>query len=215
MFETFKDRKQAGEYLAQALTEYKDNKKVIVLCIPRGGIELGAPVAHELNAPLDLFVTRKIGAPDNEEFAIGSLAETGEIMLNDRLIAASGYLEDDIQEIIDEELKEAEHRVKKYRGHKLPSLKGKIVLLVDDGLATGFTMLSAAKAIKKQKPEKLVVAIPVAPPDSINKVKKIADEVVCLNVSSLFFAVGQFYENFPQTTDEEVTELMKEFREKH
>lgn len=211
MFKAFKNRREAGEKLAEKLTQYKNIDNVIVIAIPRGGIELGVPVAKELNAKLDVFVTRKIGAPDNEEYAIGALSETGEVYLNQS--AAGRYEKGEVEKVIEAEKKEAEMRVEKYRGHKLPDLKDKIVIIVDDGLATGSTMLVAARAIKEQKPEKLIVAVPVSPPDSVRKIEKIADKVVVLNVSRMFFAVGQFYEEFPQTTDEEVSSLMKEYKE--
>lgn len=206
----FEDRKEAGELLADELYEYEDNKDVIILAIPRGGVELGVPIAKALNAPLDIIVTRKIGAPDNEEFAIGALSEMGDIFLNEDVIGS--YSEEDVRKVIKQETKEAKERVKKYRGHSLPSLKGKIVLLVDDGLATGSTMLVAARAVKLQNPKKLIVAVPVAPPDAVKKIEEIADEVIALEVTPFFFAVGQFYKNFTQTTDEDVAGLMKELK---
>lgn len=205
----FKDRQHAGELLAKELSKYAGSAEIIVLAIPRGGVEVAAPIAHELKAPLDLFITRKIGAPFDEEFAIGSLSETGEVELNEDLIFSGGYNKFEIDEIIEKEKIESKERVKKYRGHDLPSLKGKIVIVVDDGLATGFTMEVAVKAIKHQNPEKLVVAVPVAPPDAIRKIKKIADEVISLIVTDQFFAVGQFYKYFPQTSDETVKKLLK------
>lgn len=210
MARVFADRKEAGEILAEKLLEYKDNKDVIILAIPRGGVEIGVPVAKALNAKLDIIVTRKIGAPDNEEYAIGALSETGDVFLNPE--SSSIFDPEDVKEVIKKETREAEQRVKKYRGHKLPSLKGKIVLLVDDGLATGSTMVAAAKAVKAQKPAKLVVAVPCAPPDSVKKVKEIADEVIALEVTSFFMAVGQFYYNFSQTSDNDVERLMKELK---
>jgi putative phosphoribosyl transferase len=211
MFNKFEDRKQAGEQLAEKLTEYKVKDNVLVIAIPRGGIELAVPVAKKLNTRLDVFVTRKIGAPDNEEYAIGALSETGEVYLKES--DKERYSEEEINKVIEKEKKEAKKRVEKYRGHELPSLKDKIVILVDDGLATGSTMLVAVQAIKEQSPETIVVAVPVSPPDSVKKLEYEADEVIVLNVSNMFFAVGQFYKNFPQTTDEKVAELMKEYKE--
>jgi putative phosphoribosyl transferase len=212
MGKVFEDREEAGRMLVEALIDYKDRDDVIILAIPRGGIEIAAPIARALRVPLDIIVTRKIGAPDNEEFAIGALSEMGDVFLNTGVISSSGYSDEEVKAVIDAETMEAEERVKKYRGHKLPPLKGKTVLLVDDGLATGSTMLVAAKAVKAQKPAKLVVAVPVAPPDSVAKIEEIADEVIALQVSSFFFAVGQFYRNFTQTTDEDVEKLMKSLK---
>ncbi len=204
----FKDREEAGRKLAEALEKYKGLKNAVVVALPRGGVVLGRIVADALGAPLDLVVPRKIGAPFNEEYAIGALAESGEAVWNEeervRCDAAA------LRHIVEKERKEAERRLNVYRKGLPPrDLKGKTVILVDDGVATGYTMRAAINTVKAERPEKIVVAVPVGPKDTLGELKREADEVVILHTPMLFFAIGGFYEVFPQVEDEAVIELMK------
>jgi len=210
----FKDRTAAGEKLAEALTQYKNAQDTIILALPRGGVAVGFEVARALNLPLDIVVPRKIGAPGNPEFAIGAITETGEGIFDEQTITAYGISQNYINETVKEEKAEALRRLKTYRGSRPPlNLTGKTVVIVDDGLATGLTMRAAIKTIKNKNAKKIIVAIPVGPPDTIETIKKEADGVVCLDTPVFFGAVGAFYEEFGQTTDEEVIELLKKAEE--
>jgi len=206
----FKDQISAGEKLAEKLEEYK-KRNAIVLAIPRGGVATGYGLAKKLNFPLDIIVTRKIGAPDNPELAIGAVGETkGSLWLNNDLISQLNVS----QEYIDSEIKiqkqEIKRREKVYRQNRTAlNLKDKVVILVDDGLATGATMIAAVREIRNFQPEKIIVAVPVAPDDTIEMLKKEADEVISLHTPRLFFSVGQWYQNFKQYTDKEMIELLK------
>ncbi|HYB93249.1 MAG TPA: phosphoribosyltransferase [archaeon] len=205
----FEDRVEAGRKLAKELLKYR-GQKIVVLAIPRGGVVVGYEVAKELNAPLDIIVPRKIGAPDNPELAIGAVTQDGTVILNPQLMQYLGVSEIYVQEEVRNQVNEIERRIKKYRGEKAyPSLKDKIVILVDDGIATGYTMRAAIASIKKQKPSILIVAVPVGPPDTIQTLKSEADKVVCLSTPEMFQAIGQFYRNFSQTSDEEVIHLLQ------
>ena len=206
----FKDRHEAGIKLVEQLKKYKDNKDVIVLAIPRGGVEVGYEIAKLLNVKLDIIVTKKIGLPDDEEFAIGSVAPDKRVMLNEETIRIYNVSKDYINEKTREISKEIARRYKTYKGkYELQNLKNKIVILTDDGIATGFTTKAAIIYIKSQKPKKIILAVPVAPSDFSSEIKKEVDEFVCLHSTNLFFSIGQFYENFPQLTDEEVKLVMK------
>lgn len=206
----FKDRIEAGQKLALALEKYKRQKEVIILALPRGGVVVGFEVAKALDLPLDLVVPRKIGAPGNPEFAIGAITEDGEGIFNEEVIRDYGISKEYLDKIIEEEKKEAQRRLKIYRGERASlNLVGKTIILIDDGIATGLTMRAAIKSIKVKNPKKIVVAVPCGAKDSINQIKKEVDEVVCLDAPIFFGAVGAFYENFEQTTDEEVVNLMK------
>ena len=207
----FKDQISAGELLAKELEKYK-NKKAIVLAVPRGGVASGFGLAKKLNLPLEVIVTRKIGAPDNPELAIGSIGETkGSLWLNKELITQLGVSDEYLQSEIKIQKLEIKRREKVYRQGREPfDLKNKIVILVDDGIATGATMITAVREVKNMEPERVVVAIPVAPPETVEELKKEADEVVCLSQPKLFFAVGQWYQNFKQYSDEEVIKFIKD-----
>ncbi len=206
----FKDRKEAGKLLASELSYLKDNS--VIIAIPRGGVVIGAEVAKELKLPLTIIVPRKIGAPDNPELAIGAVAGAGSTFLNERIIKTLGvtkeYLDDEIRHQV-EEIKRRENSYLK--GKKSLSIKGKTAILVDDGLATGATATVAVRALKEQNPEKVILAVPVAPEESKLMLEKEADEVIVLQTPAMFYAVGQFYQFFEQTTDEEVKELLEEF----
>ena len=181
----FKDRIDAGKQLADKLEEFKDNKDVVLLALPRGGIILAYEVAKKINAPIDIVVPRKIGAPDNEEFAIGAITETGEGIFNYDVINSYGISKEYIDQKVEEEKKEAERRLKVYRGKKKAiNLKDKIVILVDDGIATGNTIFAAIKSVKSKKPKKIIVAVPVLPPDTIGPVDRewILSHDICFNL---------------------------------
>ena len=204
----FKDRHEAGQQLARELSKYKNKKDVIVLGIPRGGVEVAFNIAKTLKIPLSIVVTKKIGHPFESEFAIGAVSPGGHYSINKQYQAEAGegYIKNTIKELT----KEINRRYKEYTNEKLPKLKNKIVILVDDGLATGFTMLSAVEYVQSQNPKKIIVAIPVAAQDSFEKVKAAANEVVCLQIPVFFAAVGGFYQNFMQLEDEEVKYYLKE-----
>jgi len=207
----FKNRVEAGQKLAKTLGKFKDTEDTIILALPRGGVVVGAEVARELNLPLDIVVPRKIGAPANPEFAIGAITETGVGIFEEMIIGAYGITESYLQNEIKKEKAEAERRLKLYRGTRSPlDLKNKTVILVDDGLATGLTMRAAVKSVKKYSAEKIVVAIPVTSPEAAELVKKEVDEIIYLEAPAFFGAVGSFYQEFGQTTDDEVVNLLKQ-----
>jgi putative phosphoribosyl transferase len=208
----FKDRIDAGKQLADKLGKFKDNKDVVLLALPRGGIILAYEVAKKINAPIDIVVPRKIGAPDNEEFAIGAITETGEGIFDDDIINSYGISKEYIDQKVEEEKKEAERRLKVYRGkNKAIALKNKIVILIDDGIATGNTIFAAIKSVKSKKPKKIIVAVPILPPDTIGPVEKVVDELIYIDAPVIFGAIGKFYKVFGQTRDKEVVEIMKKF----
>ena len=206
----FKDRHEAGIKLAEQLKKYKENKEVIVLAIPRGGVEVGYEIAKFLNARLDIIVTKKIGLPGNEEFAIGSVGPDKKVALNEETIRIYNVSDEYISRQKKEISKEIERRYKAYRGkYELQNLKNKIIILTDDGIATGFTTKAAITYIKSQKPKKLVLAVPVAPADFASEIKKEV-ELVCIHSTNLFFSISQFYDSFPQLEEEEVKKYLKE-----
>lgn len=205
----FYDRHDAGKKLAEALLEYKNDKEAIVIALPRGGVVVGYEVAKLLKLPLDIVSPRKIGAPFNPELAIGAITETGEKILSDELIDSLGISHEHLEQVIAKEKKEALSRLQRFRKNRPPrNLTSKKVIIVDDGLATGATMRAAIKTVKAEKAKELIVAIPVAPQDTLAKIKKEVDKVICLSSPYTFFAVGQFYERFDQTSDEEVVSLL-------
>jgi predicted phosphoribosyltransferase len=208
--ELFKDRIDAGKQLVKKLLKYK-GKNAIVLAIPRGGVIVGNEIAKSLNAKLDIVVPRKIGAPEDPEFAIGAVAPDGSTSL-DEDVASYHISEAYIKNKVKEEMQEINRRMKTYRGDKpFPKLKNKIVILVDDGVATGNTIIASAKFIKKQKPKKIVIAVPVAPSDFINKVSSMVDEVISLKPLEPYYAISMHYLSFEQTTDQEVIEILKSY----
>ncbi|MBI5071612.1 phosphoribosyltransferase [Candidatus Falkowbacteria bacterium] len=208
---TFKDRLDAGQKLAQVLQKYKNAPNTIILALPRGGVVIGFKVAEALNLPLDIVVPRKIGAPGNPEFAIGAITETGEGIFDEQTIAAYGINQSYLDNEIAKEKIEAERRRKLYRGTRPPlDLKNKNVVIVDDGLATGLTMRAAIKTVKLYGAAKIIVAIPVTPPDTAKLIKKEVDELIYLDAPAFFGAVGAFYEEFGQTMDEEVVSLLQQ-----
>jgi putative phosphoribosyl transferase len=205
----FLDRQDAGRQLAKALKEYADAKETLVIALPRGGVVVGYEVAQALHLPLDIVCPRKIGAPFNPELAIGAITETGEAILSQDLVQSFRIPESYLKEAMEREKKEAALRLKNYRKKRSSrQLKGKRIILVDDGLATGSTMRAAIKTIRAEEAKELIMAIPVSPPDTLQRLKSEVDRTICLHAPSAFYAVGQFYESFGQTSDEEVISLL-------
>jgi predicted phosphoribosyltransferase len=206
----FEDRKEAGRALAARLRQYAGRSDVVVLALPRGGVPVAAPVADALDAPLDLFLVRKLGTPGHRELAMGAIASGGIRVLNDDVVRWYGIPPAAIDAVAREEEQELVRREATYReGREAPPLEGKIVILIDDGLATGSTMMAAAKAVRQRHPAKIIVAVPVGARDTCDALATIADEVVCVRMPEPFSAVGQWYLNFDQTTDEEVRQLLR------
>ena len=207
----FKDRSEAGRELAARLQKYADRPDVLVLALPRGGVPVGYEVARALHAPLDVFVVRKLGVPGHEEFAMGAAASGGVRVLNEQVVKALRIPDYVIDAVAMWEQQELERRERTYRGNRpLPDVRDKSVILVDDGLATGATMLAAVKALRQLGPARIVVAVPVASPDTCELLKDEVDEVVCAVTPEPFYAVGLWYRDFPQTSDEEVRELLQQ-----
>lgn len=211
----FSNRTEAGMKLTQALNKYKDHKGVVVLGLPRGGIPVAYEVANGLNADMDVFVVRKVGAPYNEEFAIGAVAQGGGVYLDKETSKILGIPDEAVKKIIEKKLKEVDERVKRFAGGlSRIALKGKTLILVDDGVATGATMKAAIEVLRQKQPKSLVVAIPVAPPSTVVELRDVADEVVCLYEDGGFMAVGQYYSDFTQVEDDEVLQILEKFRAK-
>ena len=205
----FPDRAAAGRLLAEKLTQYAGRDDVIVLGLPRGGVPVAYEVARALRVPLDVFIVRKLGVPGFEELAVGAIASGGVRVLNEDVARALPNADEIIESITKREMIEMERREEKYRdGRPAPELQGKTVILIDDGLATGATMRAAVKALRKRGAAKIVVAVPVGPPDTCKEFEDEADEVVCASAPEFFQAVGQYYEDFSQTSDEEVRDLL-------
>ena len=205
----FADRVDAGKRLAQALRVHV-GKDAVVLAIPRGGVVVGYEVAKALALSLDVIIPRKIGAPNNPELAIGAMTEDGTILLDDRLVDYLNVSQEYIEEESEAQKAEIHRRLRLYRGAiPYPSLKGREVILIDDGIATGSTMKAALASVRKRGAKSVIIAIPVGPPSTIRELEKEADRVVCLHTPEAFYAIGQFYEDFTQTQDEEVIRLLK------
>lgn len=205
----FRDRSDAGCRLAEKLSDYANRQDVLVLALPRGGVPVAFEVACSLGAPLDIFVVRKLGVPGHEELAMGAVATGGIRVLNDEIVRGLDIPDQAIDEAADRELRELARRERLYRGGRsAPDVKHKSVVLVDDGLATGATMRAAVRALRQQHPERIVVAVPTASPDTSQALKAEADEVVCVITPEPFFAVGYWYDDFAQTTDAEVRDLL-------
>jgi len=205
----FRDRKEAGRELAEQLHAYANRKDVIVLGIPRGGVPVAYEVAKALDAPLDIFVSRKLGVPWQEELAFGAVATGGARVLDHEIIEAVGISDEEIDQITTRAKKELERRENLYRGAR-PALRvyGLTVILVDDGIATGSSMRAAINALRQMQPAQLVVAVPVAPQSTCKRLRSEVDQLVCVRMPEDFYAIGQFYEDFSQVADEEVTQLL-------
>ena len=210
----FTDRVDAGKRLASALSNFS-GKKGIVLAIPRGGVPVGFEIAKTLKIPLDVIIPRKIGAPDNPELAIGAVAEDGTAILDDNLVKYLAVSREYIKEEIERQKQEIQRRLETYRqDSSYPNLKGFDVIVVDDGIATGSTMKAALASVKNRGAASITVAVPVGPPSTIEELEEVADRVVCLYTPEYFQAIGQFYNDFRQTTDEEVIKLLQESKQK-
>jgi predicted phosphoribosyltransferase len=204
----FRDRRHAGQALASAL-ERRAGDDVVVLALPRGGVPIAFEVASRLGAPLDVFVVRKLGVPGHEELAMGAIASGGVQVLSDDLIARLGIGKEAIARVAARERSELARRERTYRGDRPPlDVAGRVVILIDDGLATGATMKAAVAGLRQLGPKQIVVAVPVAAPESCAEVGELVDEIVCLVTPSPFWGVGNWYDDFSQTTDEEVRALL-------
>jgi len=205
----FQNRAQAGKKLASKLLSYKATKNLIVLAIPRGGVVVGKILSQALDCPLEVIVTKKIGAPGNPELAIGAVGVVGKPVIDEELAERVGADENYLKSKILNLKSEIKRREKIFRRDKLPlNLKDKTVILTDDGVATGATMMAAVEIARQQNPKKIIVAVPVIAKDTLEKIEKLADEVVYLDAPEMFFAVGQFYQDFSQITDEEVRKIL-------
>jgi predicted phosphoribosyltransferase len=205
----FRDRTEAGRKLADRLSSYTGRSDVIVLALPRGGVPVAYEVAARLGVPLDLFLVRKLGVPDHPELAMGAIAEGGVEVLSEDLIRDLDVPAALVQQVAARERLELDRRDRLYRGgRQLAPVRDRVVLLIDDGLATGSTMQAAVTALKRLAPSRVVVAVPVGARDTCERLSRVADEVVCLMMPEPFRAVGLWYENFSQTTDDEVREFL-------
>ena len=205
----FHDRTDAGRVLAADLAAYAGRSDIIVLGLPRGGVPVAYEVARALGAPLDVFLVRKLGLPGQEEFAMGALASGGIRLINEQVVEAYGISDAEIEAISAAEQRELERRERSYRdGRPLTELEGRTVILIDDGLATGFTMRAAVLAIRLEDPARIVVAVPVAAAETCDEFREIVDDIVCSETPEPFQAVGIWYEDFAQTTDAQVHELL-------
>ena|SRR5438094_3068453 len=205
----FANRSEAGRLLAEKLEKYAGRDDVVVLGLPRGGVPVAYEVAKHLNAPLDVFIVRKLGVPGFEELAAGAIASGGVRVLNEDVMRAIPHADETIEVVTARETAELERRDRAYRdGRPPPELCDRTVILVDDGLATGATMRAAVKALRERSAAKVVVAVPVGPPDTCQELAQQADETICLSTPPFFQAVGQYYEDFSQTSDDDVRELL-------
>jgi putative phosphoribosyl transferase len=205
----FRDRREAGRFLAEKLAAYANRPDVVVLALPRGGVPVAFEVARALNAPLDVFLVRKLGVPGHEELAMGAVATGGVRVLNDEVVSGlriPGYV---IDAVAAQEQRELERRARLYRGDRPPpDVRGRTVILVDDGLATGATMYAAVQALRQQQPARIVAAVPTASPEACEELRAEVDEVICTITPEPFYAVGLWYKDFSQTTDDEVRDLL-------
>lgn len=205
----FRDRVEAGRALARRLQSYAGRADVLVLALPRGGVPVAYQVAEALDAPLDVFLVRKLGVPGHKELAMGALASGGVRLLNESVVHQLGISPAVIDAVAENEQRELERRERLYRGDRpAPDVRGRTVILVDDGLATGSSMRAAAAALRRQHPARIVVAVPIAAESTCAEFRHEVDEVVCAATPEPFYSVGQWYVDFEQTTDEEVGELL-------
>ena len=209
-YEAFIDRRDAGRVLASRLTKYAGRDDVIVLALPRGGVPVAYEVASALGAPMDVFLVRKLGTPGHRELAMGAIASGGVRVLNEDVVHWYGISESAIERISREEQEELKRRERAYRDDRpAPDLTNKIVIVIDDGLATGSTMRAAAQAVRACRPARVVIAVPVGAPQTCAELAAVADEVICVRMPEPFSAVGQWYLNFNQTDDDEVRDLLQ------
>ena len=206
----FHDRVDAGRRLAAELSDYANQPDVLVLGLPRGGVPVAYEVARALNATLDVFLVRKLGLPGYEELAMGAIASGGIRVMNDEVMRMANVSPSMVEAVTEREKRELARREAEYRGNRpQPEIRGRTVILVDDGLATGSTMRAAAEALKQEGPKRLIVAVPVAAPDTCDAFRDQVDEIICAITPEPFHAVGLWYEDFSQTSDEEVRELLR------
>jgi len=209
----FLNRQEAGEKLAEKLEKYKKDKGAVILAIPKGGVLVGAVVAKILNLPLDLIIVRKLPMPDNPEAGIGAISETGEIVWQPQRFF---YHKEIIEEILKKQKEEIKKRIEVLReGKDLPNLKGKIVILIDDGIAMGSTIEAAIKTVKKEGAKKIVVATSVGGKEVIKKIKNMVEEMICLKIPKYFYAVAQVYKNWYDVSDEEAIKTLKKLNKKN
>ena len=210
----FKDREDAGKKLARLLTEFR-GKRMVVLGMPRGGVVVAKEVADALDAPLDVVVTRKIGAPGEPEFALGAVTQEGDVIVDGRAAESVGATTEYLQEEANRKKSEVKERMRSLRGDmQYPNLEGETVIIVDDGIATGNSMRAAVQSVKNRGPKEVVVAVPVAPAEAVDRISREGSRVVCLEQPSFFFAIGEFYNNFEQVEDSEVRRLLEAVWEK-
>jgi putative phosphoribosyl transferase len=208
----FIDRADAGRKLADSLYKFID-EDVIVLAVPRGGLEIAYETIKRFGVKWDLIIPRKIGAPQNKEVAIGAVSMDGSYILNHDFVKKYGISQEYIEKEVSEQTEEIKRRMKDYRGKDtFPEVEDKTVIIIDDGIATGFTLLAVIKAVKKQGAKKIILAIPVGPMETIEEFREIVHEVVCLYIPEEFYAVGHYYVDFKQVTEEEVFKIIKELR---
>ena len=206
----FPDRRDAGAALARALAPYTGRADVIVLALPRGGVPVAYEVARALDAPLDVFVVRKLGLPGPDALAMGAVASGGLVVFNRDVIGTVGLGEDDVARVLRAEQRELQRREQLYRDDRpSPPVEGKTVILVDDGLATGSSMLAAVAALRERRPARIVVAVPIGAADTCSELRRYADEVICAVTPEPFYGVGAWYQDFSQTTDDEVRDLLQ------
>jgi len=212
----FRDRTEAGRLLASQLVRYLSRPNLLILALPRGGVPVAFEIARTLDAPLDIFLVGKLGVPGQEELAMGAVASGNVRVLQCDVVEAFGIPQSVIEAVTAEEIRELARRELAFRGDRpSPQIRGRNIILVDDGLATGSTMHAAVVALKQQDPERIIVAVPVASRETCDEFKSEVDEVICLRTPASFYAVGLWYETFPQLTDEEVREFLRkadEFR---
>ena len=206
----FHDRREAGRLLAGKLSLYQNRTALLVLALPRGGVPVAFEVAQRLRAPLDVFVVRKLGVPGREELAFGAIASGGVRVLNPVLIREWDITEEIINAVTSREQKELERRERVYRGSRpAPGVRGQTVIVIDDGLATGATMLAAARALRQEEPREIIVAVPVAAPETCERIRPEVDHILCAVTPKAFYAVSRWYQDFSETTDDDVRNLLE------
>jgi putative phosphoribosyl transferase len=216
MVTQFRDRTEAGQLLASTLMRYANRNDVLVLGLPRGGVQVAYEIARALNAPLDVMVVRKLGVPGEEELALGAIGPGGTRVLNADVIRMLGIPDSAIEAVARQEQQELERRMRRYRGSRPPpDMRGRVVILVDDGIATGATMRAAIAAVRQQQPARIIVAAPVAAAETCAALRKEVHEVICLLEPEVFWGVGVWYQHFPQLTDDEVQALLERAWQSH
>jgi len=212
----FRNRAEAGQRLASHLVKYANRDDVVVLGVPRGGVPIAFEVATALNLPLDIFVLRKLGVPGHEELAFGAIGSGGVRVLDREIVKAVGLSDTVIEMVTQAERSELARREQIYRGGRPPlDVRGKTVILVDDGIATGSSLRAGVRALREMRPAAIVIAAPVAPQSAVNRLKHDVDDVICAAIPEKFYGVGQFYEDFSQVSDEEVIELLDSASRQH